>query len=317
MRKSNLQKRTGSLPWDDLRCVLAVARTGSLSGAARSLGIEHSTVFRRLNAIEKRLGVKLFQRTRSGYIPTANGEFAASAASSMETEVLAIERRMLGADERLTGVVRLATSELFAGFLLPLVLTAFLVEHPEIEIEVDVSSRIVDLTRREADLALRATNAPPEHLVGREVGELRYALYGSHDIAREMTTATLEELPWLGFDESIAYLAIARWQRAQSPDKRARVRFSSLAPMLQATAEGLGVAVLPLFAADQHNALVRMGPVLDQPRMALWVLSHKEMRENARVRALSRHLTKHIPPVLAARQKLDRSSRSVGGQIVE
>jgi DNA-binding transcriptional LysR family regulator len=292
MRKSNLQKRTSSLPWDDLRCVLAVARTGSLSGAARSLGIEHSTIFRRLNAIEKQLGVKLFQRARSGYIPTANGEFAASAASSMETEVLSIERRMLGADERLTGVVRLATSELFAGFLLPLVLNGFLLEYPGVEVEIDVSSRMLRRIRRRSTCS--------------EGRSARFAmLYGSHAIAREMATAALEELPWLGFDESVAYLAIARWQRAQSPDKRARVRFSSLPPMLQATAEGLGVAVLPLFAAGQHNALARMGPVLDQPRMALWVLSHKETRENARVRALSRHLTKHIPMVLEARQKIE------------
>ena len=228
MRKPNLQKRTSSLPWDDLRCVLAVARTGSLSGAARALGIEHSTVFRRLNAIEKRLGVKLFERARSGYTPTANGEFAAAAASSMEVEALAIERRMLGADERLTGVVRLATSELFAGFLLPLVLNDFLAAHPEIEIEVDVSSRVVDLTRREADLALRAPNAPPDHLIGREVGELRYAVYGTRSTAGETTTGTLDGRPWLGFDENIAYLAIARWQRAQSPDKRTRARLSGL-----------------------------------------------------------------------------------------
>ena len=303
MRKPDLQKRTGSLPWDDLRCVLAVARAGSLSGAARELGLEHSTIFRRLNSIEKRLGVKLFERSRSGYTPTANGEFAAAAASAMESEALAIERRMLGADARLTGVVRLATSELFAGFLLPQVLKDFMEAHPAIEIELDVSSRVVDLARREADLALRATSAPPDHLIGREVGEVRYAVYGTQQYAGT-STAELADLPWLGFDENIAYLAIARWQRTAHPDSKARVRFNSLAPMLQAAAEGLGIAVLPLFAADYHASLSRLSPVLDQPRMKLWVLSHRETRENARVLALSRYLTRHLPQILAQRQKL-------------
>jgi DNA-binding transcriptional LysR family regulator len=291
MRKPSLQKRTRALAWDDLRCVLAVARTGSLSGAARALGIEHSTVFRRLNAIEKRLGAKLFERTRSGYAPTSHGESAAAAAAAMEGEALAIERRLLGADRRLTGTVRLATSELFAGFLLPLVLGEFLAAHPDIEVAVDISSRAADLTRREADLALRASNTPPDHLIGKQVGELRYAVYGKPGI------------PWLGFDDSVAHLEIARWQRAHV-EASPRVRFSSLAPMMQAAAEGLGMAVLPLFAADQHRSLSRLGGVLDQPRMKLWVLSHREVRDNARVQALSRHLIKHVPQALKARQRL-------------
>src|ERR1044072_1899677 len=95
MIKRRLQKRTRSLAWDDLRCVLAIARTGSLSGAARSLGVGHSTVFRRLNAIERRLGVTLFDRTREGYSVTASGELAVASASAMEIEALAVERRML------------------------------------------------------------------------------------------------------------------------------------------------------------------------------------------------------------------------------
>ncbi len=304
MRKPKLQKRTGSLPWDDLRCVLAIARAGTLSGAARELQIGHSTVFRWLNAIEKRLGVKLFERSRQGYIPTSHGELAAAAAGAMETEALGIERRMLGADARLTGVVRLATSEMFAGFLLPAVLKNFLAAHPGIEVELDVSSRIVDLTRREADLALRATGAPPDHLIGREVGELRYAVFGPPELVGS-SHAKLDELPWLGFDESIAYLAIARWQRSVNPNARPRVRFNSLAPMLEAAAEGLGIAVLPLFAAHRHPRLARLSPVLDQPRMKLWVLSHRETRGNARVLAMSRHLARQIPLVLAELQRME------------
>jgi len=301
MRKPTLHKRTGSLEWDDLRCVLAIARAGSLSGAARALAVEHSTVFRRLDAIEKRLGVKLFERTRGGYVPTENGAITAASASVMESQALDIERRIVGADERLAGVVRLATSELFAGYLLPPALKAFTATHPDIEIEVDAASRVVDLNQREADVALRASTSPPEHFVGKQVGELRYAVYAAPEVIPP-APYNISELPWLGFDESLSYLEIARWQRTQSA-RPPRVRFGSLASMMQATVEGLGVAILPLFAAERQTALVRLGAVLEQPRMKLWVLSHEQVRSNARVKALSRHLTREIPRVLSARQR--------------
>jgi len=303
MSKRRLQKRTRSLAWDDLRCVLAIARTGSLSGAARALGVGHSTVFRRLNAIERRLGVTLFDRTREGYSVTANGELAVAAASAMEIEALAVERRMLGIAGHISGVVRLATSELFGGFLLPAVLKDFLALHPQIEVEIDVSSRSVDLTRREADLALRASNAPPDDLIGRQVGELRYAVYGARGQSPASSIAALADLAWLGFDQSLAHLEIARWRDKHLANARARVRFNSLAPMLHAVGEGLGIAILPIFAANRLEALSRLTPILDEPRMKLWVLSHGDTRDNARVRALAQHLARHLPRVLAARQK--------------
>lgn len=303
MRRPSLQKRTTSLPWDDLRCVLTIARTGSLSGAARALRVEHSTVFRRLNAVERRLGVKLFDRSRGGYTPTANGKLAAAAASAMESQALAVERLMVGRESDLTGVVRLATSELLAGHLLPPLIQSFLAAHPQVQVEIDVANHPVDLTRREADLALRASNTPGEHLVGRVAGELRYAIYGSRHRQYPTTSEAWADLPWLGFDDSIAHHGVARWLRAQTGHAPPRVRFSSIAPMVQAVAEGLGVAILPTFAADRHEALVRIGEVLDQPRMQLWILTHPEMRENARVGALSRHLTRNLPPVLAERQR--------------
>ncbi|HKS55378.1 MAG TPA: LysR family transcriptional regulator [Steroidobacteraceae bacterium] len=303
MSKRRLQKRTRSLAWDDLRCVLAIARTGSLSGAARALGVGHSTVFRRLNAIERRLGVTLFDRTREGYCVTASGELAVAAASAMEIEALAVERRMLDSAGSISGVVRLATSELFAGFLLPAVLRDFLAQHPQIEVEIDVSSRAVDLTRREADLAIRASNTPPDELIGRQLGELRYAVYGARGTPRVSSIASLNEHQWLGLDQSLAHLAIARWRDTRVPHASTRVRFNSLAPLLHAVGEGLGVAILPIFAADRLDALSRLTSVLDEPRMKLWVLSHGDTRDNARVRALAQHLGRHLPRVLTARQK--------------
>src|SRR5262245_2263018 len=304
MRRPSLQKRTTALPWDDLRCLLSIARNGSLSGAARALHVGHSTVFRRLNALERRLGVKLFERRRSGYTPTANGKLAAAAAGAMESQALAVERLMAGSDSGLAGAVRLATSELLAGHLLPPVIESFLAMHPRVQVEIDVANHAVDLTRREADLALRASNTPGDHLVGRVAGELRYAIYGSRDRQYPASEDSWPQLPWLGFDDSIAHHGVARWLRAQT-HLPPRVRFSSIAPMVQAVADGLGVAILPLFAADRHPGLARVSAVLDQPRMQLWILTHPEMRDNARVGALARHLARTLPGVLADRQRID------------
>ncbi|MDR3415898.1 MAG: LysR family transcriptional regulator [Nevskia sp.] len=297
-----MQKSTVPLAWDDLRTVLAVARAGSLSGAARQLQVEHSTVFRRLRAIEKRFGAALFERTRNGYAPTAHGEAAAESARLMEEAALTAERRIMGADVRLSGVVRIAASEMFACYLLPRVLPAFLRAHPDIEVEIDVSNRNVDLTRREADLALRATNQPPEHLYGREVGELRYAAFAHRRFFKGGRAPALEELPWVGFDDSIRQIEIARWLQSRLPGKSARLRSDSLLAIMHAATAGIGAAVLPLFAADFQPQLRRLTEVLDRPRMQLWVLSHADVRENARVRALSRHLAAELPGALAELQ---------------
>ena len=310
MSKPALQKSTAPLAWDDLRTVLAVAREGSLSGAARVLQVEHSTVFRRLKGIERRFGAALFERSRNGYAATAHGEAVADSARVMEQAALAAERHVVGADVRLSGVVRIATTEMFGCYLLPRVLPSFLEAHPDIEIEIDVSNRNVDLTRREADLALRSTNQPPEHLYGREVGELRYAVFAHRRYFRGGKAPALEDLPWIGFDESLRRLEIARWLRTRLPELRTRLRADSLIAMMQAAANGLGAAVLPLFAADFQPGLCRLTEVLDQPRLRLWVLNHAEVRENARVRALSRHLALELPGTLATLQQLEAPARS-------
>ena len=213
-----MQQRTGTLDWNDLRTVLAVARAGSLAGAARALELRHSTVFRRIEQAERRLGARLFERARSGWAPNPQGEAVARAAAEMESAALGAERAISGADARLEGTIRIATSEALAGYLLLPLLRPFLAVHPGIEIECDVSNRNVDLTRREADLALRVTPQPPDTLVGRRVAPMRYAVFASKDvIGRRRGAPVLRELPWVGFDDRIAHFEVASWFRARCP----------------------------------------------------------------------------------------------------
>ena len=296
MRKKSLQKSTEKIAWDDLRTVLAVVRGGSLSAAARELQLQHSTVFRRIDEIERRLGARLFERDRGAYLPNAHAEALAEAGREMEGVVLEAERRVLGADTRLSGVIRIATSELLGSFLLPEVLHAFLEAHPDIEVEVDVANRNVDLSRREADLALRATQTPPERMVGRQLASIRYAVYLQARRYGALTAEpTLAQLPWLGFDERVAHLSVARWFADSFPEVKPRLRFDSMMTMLRAAAAGAGAAVLPIFAASQEPCLLRVSLPIPDQTMPIWLLSHPDARGNARVRALVQHLVQRVP----------------------
>ena len=296
MGKQTLQERTGTLDWNDLRTVLAVARAGSLAGAARALELRHSTVFRRIEQAERRLGSRLFERSRSGWSPNPQGEAVARAAADMESAALGAERAISGADARLEGTIRIATSELLAGHLLLPLLRPFLAEHPGIEIECDVSNRNVDLTRREADLALRATPQPPDMLVGRRIGSMRYAVYAAKPlIGKRQSAPVLGELPWVGFDERIAHFQIAQWFRHALPDVRPRLRLDSMSALMKAAAAGIGAVLLPTFAAAQEPALVRVTEEIDGPEMGLWLLNLPDVRGNARVRALAAHLAQAVP----------------------
>lgn len=297
-RKSDLHKRTAGLDWESLRTVLAVARAKSLAGAARTLDLRHSTVFRRIEEVERRLGQPLFERNRSGWTANELGETAARAGQAMEDAALEAERRLLGADGRLAGTVRMATSEMLGGYLLPRLVRSFLVAHPALEVELDVSNRNLDLTRREADLAIRATRTPPETLVGRKVAELGYAVFAAESLLPRGKAPDLATLPWIGFDERMSQMQVARWFARVLPEARPRLRIDSFATMLRAAAAGAGAAVLPVFAASQEQGLVRVTDVIPDVHMDLWLLSHPDLRSNARVRALSDHLAATMPAEL-------------------
>jgi DNA-binding transcriptional LysR family regulator len=145
-----------SMDWDDLHLVLAVFREGTLSGAARRLNVTHSTVFRRLGAIEEKIGARLFERFRDGYAPTPAGETAAASAVRLEDEVLTLERKLSGQDLKPFGTVRIATTDTL-GAILMWHLPAMRALHPEIQLEIAISNAMANLTRREADIAIRPT----------------------------------------------------------------------------------------------------------------------------------------------------------------
>lgn len=288
-----------ALGWDDFRFLLCVARLGTLSAAARHLQIETSTALRRLNAIEERVGAALFLRDRRGYTTTPQGEILLEAAETMARSALSAMRRVHGVDERVEGTVRLATSELIGTYLLPTLLPSLRAALPAVELEVTVSNSPVDLTRREADLALRATPRPSEHLIGRKAAEVRYGVFAPRALIDAMGDGPIDlnALPWLGFDERLRDLPNARWMAQHLPEQSVALRFDAMTAMLRAAGVGLGALVAPLFAGAGESRLVQLGPVLPVTPMPLWVLRHPDAG-SARVRAVFQHLGEELQAAL-------------------
>lgn len=274
--------------WDDLRLVLAIAAAGTLSGAGRRLGLSHATVFRRLGDVEARLGVKLFDRARTGYAPTLAGEEIADAARRIEREVAEAERRVAGRDLRPSGTVRVTTTDTLLTGLLSPIFGEFRKAHRDIHLEVAVSNQLFSLSKREADVAIRPSSAPPESLVGRRIGTLAQAIYARSDAIAEHDGEPVDRASeWIGPDEGMAYRALGRWMTEQGLDERCRYRVDTVLGMLAAVRDGAGRAVLPCYLGDAEERLVRLGAPIAALSTDLWLLTHPDLRETARIRVFS------------------------------
>lgn len=261
--------------WDDLRTVLAIARAGSLSGASRLLKVSHATVFRRLGAMEKRLGVRLFERAARGYVPTPAGEDMTATAERMEVEWLGVQRRLAGQDFKPSGTLRVTTTDaLMAGLLAP-IFKLFRESYPDITLEVVISNQLFNLTKREADIAIRPTTTPPENLVGRCIGTIEQAVYGPSGQGR---------LPWIGPDERLGYRLLETWMASEGVAEECSYRVDSVMGMLAAVQAGSGQAVLPCYLADAAPGVVQISPALSPLATELWVLTHPDLRHTLRVR---------------------------------
>ena len=280
------------MEWGDLRVVLAIFREGTLSGAARRLGVTHSTVFRRLGAIEEQIGARLFERFRDGYAPTAAGEATAAAAARLEDEVLTLERRLAGQDLRPSGVVRIATTDTLGAILMRHVPTMRAAQ-PEIQLEVAISNAMANLSRREAEIAIRPAPEPPEILVGRRIADIAHAIYGSRAYLSRHEDKDLSAHDWIALDDALASTVIGRWLGENLGAAQITCRVDALPALRDAALAGLGLALLPCYLGDPAFGLSRLTPkTLAKPRSALWLLTHDDLRRTTRIRATLDFLAK-------------------------
>ena len=276
-----------ALDWNDLRFLLAVADEGSLSAAARSLNVNHSTVLRRVGKFERLLHVRLFERLPNGYALTAAGEALANSARQIQETVAAVERRIVGQDLRLSGIVRVATTDTLALRVLPLLLAQFRKQHPQVQVELLSGNSPADLSRRDADVAVRPTELPPESLVGRRLCRLAYAIYAAGDYLQERgARVSLAKHVWIAPDESMSATVVGRYMTREQPGVSVALRANSLASLAAAAAAGLGVCLLPCYLGDTTPGLERVRPPLPGASTDLWLLTHADLRKTARVRAV-------------------------------
>lgn len=257
-------------------------------------------MFRRIGDIEKRMGVKLFERSRRGYRPTQSGEEMASAALRIEEEVMSAARRVAGRDLKPAGAVWITTTDsLLAGLMSPL-LAEFRRQYPDITLDIAVSHQLFNLTKREADVAIRPTNNPPENLVGRRVVDLGMAVYGARSLVGDEpvfeTMEALRQLPWVGPGAHLTDLPMFDWMIDQNLEDQCHYRVDSVSGILAGARAGIGVAALPCYLASQKDDLVQLTDPVPELTVGLWVLMHPDLRDVARIRCLLDFMTETIRP---------------------
>ncbi len=275
------------MDWNDVRYFLALARLGSVRAAGASLGVSHSTVARRVEALEVQLAARLFDRNRDGYTLTAAGAQMIEGAERVEHEMSALERSLAGQDERLAGPIRLTCCDEFVSEMMLQELTVLCGACPEVELCITTDSRSFDLSKGEADIALRTLavgGQPPEHLIGRKLVGIHVANYVAIEHAHRLDPELEGTKPrWIAFEgRKHVEAQIAQTSYPHVPPWGS---FSSLSLMTQATREGLGIAMLPCYVADQNPELRRLAQPDLRHVADLWLLSHPDLRDNARFSA--------------------------------
>ena len=273
--------------WDDLRFFLAVARTGSVRAASTRLGVNHSTVSRRLSSFEESAGVRLFDRSRDGYMLTSAGRDLLDSTGRIEEEVASLDRRIFGMDQSLQGSLRVTVSQVLASNLLMDDIAIFCDEHPEVDLNLLDNFEHLDLGKRQADVAIRITRNPPETLVGRRVGEYGLAIY-------QPKALKLKAEPpfWL---EAGTGEPPPEWLNNQNlPSGMPRRLVHSSVLRAAAMRAGMGIGLLPCFLGDRDPELQRVpGTDIIKP-FDLWVLTHADLKSVPRARAFTEFIYKAL-----------------------
>jgi DNA-binding transcriptional LysR family regulator len=275
--------------WDDVRYFLALARARSLSGAARELRVDHATVGRRLAALEDQLGAKLFDRTPEGFAITAAGQTILSECEAMESSAAEVNRMVAGHDSRLSGLVKVATTEVLARLVVVPAVVPLMRRHPELQVEMMTGLHIVDVARREADIALRLNRPDDPALVCRKLGEFAFSVYAAPNYLARRDARGSSSRP--EEHSIVSYLGAPSWFREALGASRvtlgaSRVALYSNSPFVQlkAVADGVGIGFLACAEADSDPALTRLNPEQPPMRRPVWLVTHQDLRRIAKIR---------------------------------
>lgn len=271
------------LDWNDLRYVLETARQGGISGAARVLGVNHATVARRITAAEEALGARLFDRLPTGYVATEAGQEAVETALQIETAGNRLDLRIAARDAGLGGPLTVTAPQLFIDRVLAPLFARFTQTYPEIELTVLATNDMLNLPRRQADIAIRITRAPPASLVGWRVAEQRAAIYATPElIAQDRGGAA--PLDWIRFTH---WPGPPEAVRARRPNLRVRLSVDDMIAAIAAARAGIGATRMACFLGESDPALARVPELPDFDYVPIWVLTHPDLRHVPRIRAFA------------------------------
>lgn len=280
------QKRTTLSDWENLRFFLQVHRSGSLSEAARKLGVNHTTVARRIAELESSLGVHLFDRSARGYERTRAADELMPLAERVEDGVNAVERRVESGGVEHEGTVRVTTTDhVIVSFLAP-ELPQFLERYPGIVVEAVADNRELSLSRREADMAVRLGRPHDTGLVARKLTDVAYAFYGRRTASRRVAAVDFSSNDFVGYEESLSHVPQERWLDKLAHHRKVRFRTNTLNALQAAARAGLGLALLPCFVGDKDPLLRRLTCDEATPTRELYLLVHPELRRSPRVRVV-------------------------------
>lgn len=270
--------------WEDLHVFLAVARNGSARKASQALNCHYTSVTRKIAGLESRLDARLFDKSPKGYVLTELGQEIVDHAKNMESEALAISRRLYGADARITGELRVAMTTTIASYLLVDDLRDFAETYPGIELQIITDTSFADLSRGEAHVTVRVSNNPGDQLVGRKYATYFEAVYATPQYLESVEPRSSETnarwLHWLKGEAFEAYIS-----KSEFPNIKTRQTVSDEILLLNLTKSGAGIATMPCFYCDPDKSLVRVGDAAPERSLDIWMLAHPDLTQNARVRA--------------------------------
>jgi len=276
------------MDWADIKLLLTFAEKGTLEAAGEHLGVQASTVSRRIRALEKTVGTKVVENVAGRLVLTAAGEAAAETARQMRVHAEELERRIAGRDQQLRGELRVGLLEVAVRFHAE-AFASFAHVHPEIRLELLVQgSSTHRLTQREADVVLRVTKRPPETLVGRPVLDLEYAAFAASPLSSGADFDPRDHR-WVGWHESLHATVTEDWLASAAGLDRVVARVTTTPSMLDLALAGVGACVVPTLYGHAVG-LRQLSPALDGFRSQLWLLTHRDLSRSAKVRAFMRHL---------------------------
>lgn len=276
--------------WDDMRLFLAVARTGSISGAARQLGVQHSTVSRRMRSLEEKLGARLIERKKTGYELTVAGENIKQSAVRIEREMLGVDEALLGKDANLVGPLRVTAINNMASSVLMPMFSRFSEKHPRVELHIIVSNMDASLAQREADVAIRLTNSPTDTLIGKRMLTVASTIYGSKEYLEKIKQQKAQPR-WIGVNCCVFHKT---WTKQYCAQQSHNFYSDDTLLTLSAIKEGLGVSYLPCFLGDADPLLARYCEPDPQHDLGLWILLHPDLKRTARVLAFRDFMIKCV-----------------------